>query len=340
MKALLVAEYRSNTLLPTWQELIAFAGKASLDFSFFLVGSNEDMPAFDGTVYLADVGTVGEFNPDCHKRLLLAAIEAEKPDYVIFSHSSYGWDLAPRVAYSLGAAQVSEVIDFVNGIPVVPVCNSKLRRSVKTTTDITVLTLQAGAFSGDSQFSGTPDVVALEAETAGALEFNGYEEAEQGGVDLAKAEVIVGAGRGIGKAENIEMIAELAKALGGEYGASRPVVDAEWTDHNRQVGTTGQTVAPKMYMACGISGAIQHLAGMKKSEFIVAVNTDKDAPIGEFADVLVVADLKQFVPVMTEKIKSLWQKAHGTLLPKMPHSVSCESETATSKDINGKLLTR
>ena len=111
------------------------------------------------------------------------------------------------------------------------------------------------------------------------------------------------AGRGVGKPENVSIIEDLASALGGDYGASRPVVDSEWVEHNRQVGTTGQTVAPKLYVACGISGAIQHLAGMKKSEFIVAVNTDKDAPIGEVADVLVVADLKQFIPALTEKIK-------------------------------------
>ncbi len=136
------------------------------------------------------------------------------------------------------------------------------------------------------------------------LAFEGYEAAEAGGVDLSKSEVIVSAGRGIGKPENVALIDELAKALGGEYGASRPVVDSEWVEHNRQVGTTGQTVSPKLYVACGISGAIQHLAGMKKSEFIVAINTDKDAPIGEVADVLVVADLKQFVPALTEKLKA------------------------------------
>ena len=135
--------------------------------------------------------------------------------------------------------------------------------------------------------------------------FEGYEEAEKGGIDLTKSEIIVSAGRGVGKPENIEMIAALAEALKGDYGASRPVVDAEWVEHNRQVGTTGQTVSPKLYVACGVSGAIQHLAGMKKSEFIVAINTDKDAPIGEVADVLVVADLKQFVPALTEKVKAL-----------------------------------
>lgn len=109
----------------------------------------------------------------------------------------------------------------------------------------------------------------------------------------------------VGDEENVALIKDLAQSLEGEYGASRPVVDSEWVEHNRQVGTTGQSVAPKLYVACGISGAIQHLAGMKKSEFIVAINTDRDAPIGEIADVLVVADLKQFVPALTEKIKTM-----------------------------------
>jgi electron transfer flavoprotein alpha subunit len=101
------------------------------------------------------------------------------------------------------------------------------------------------------------------------------------------------------------MVADLAKVLGGEYGASRPVVDSLWVEHNRQVGTTGLTVSPKLYIACGISGAVQHLAGMKKSEFVVAINTDKDAPIGDVADVFAVADLKQLLPVLTEKLQTL-----------------------------------
>jgi electron transfer flavoprotein alpha subunit len=145
----------------------------------------------------------------------------------------------------------------------------------------------------------------IDTDTKGRVTFQGYELAAQGGVDLGKAEVIVSAGRGIGNADNIGMVADLARALGGEYGASRPVVDAEWVEHNRQVGTTGQTVSPKLYVACGISGAIQHLAGMKKSEFVVAVNTDRDAPIGEIADVLVVADLKQFLPELTQRLQAI-----------------------------------
>jgi len=305
MKILLIAESREGKLLGGSYELVAFAAKMNAESVMFLVGSDTVLPKYDGKVYLADVASAGEYNPDAHKQLILDVVGKENPDMIALCHSSYGWDLAPRIAYALKAAQISEVVSVVDGVPVVPVCNSKLRRDVKAKTAQTVVTLQAGAFGLSEEPSGTPTVEKVSGTTAGRVQLTGYEQAATGGVDLGKAQVIVSAGRGIGKPENIAMIAGLAKALGGEYGASRPVVDAEWAEHNRQVGTTGQTVAPKLYVACGISGAIQHLAGMKKSEFIVAVNTDRDAPIGDVADVLVVADLKQFVPVLTEKIQAL-----------------------------------
>jgi electron transfer flavoprotein alpha subunit len=305
MKLLLIAESREGKLLGSSYELLAFAEAVGAETSMFLVGSEGDLPQYDGTLYLADVAAAGEYNPDGHKALILELVEKESFDMVAFCHSSYGWDLAPRVAFALKAAQVSEVVDVVDGTFVVPVCNAKLRRDVKIKTGKTVVTLQAGAFGLSEDPVGTPTVEKIGGEIPVQVEFTGYEQAESGGVDLGKASVIVSAGRGIGKPENVSMVANLAKALGGEYGASRPVVDSEWVEHNRQVGTTGQTVAPKLYVACGISGAIQHLAGMKKSEFIVAINTDKDAPIGDAADVLVVADLKQFVPLLTEKIQAL-----------------------------------
>lgn len=305
MKALLVAEYRDGQLLGSTYELVAFAEAFGADSAMFLVGSESALPQYNGTLYLADSGQYGEFNPAVHKQLLLDVIAKEQPEMVVFSHSSYGWDLAPRVALALGAAQISEVAEIKEGVLVVPVCNAKLRREIKTETAQTVITLQAGAFGLTDEPVGAPTVEKIDTDAAPQVEFGGYEEAEAGGVDLSKAEVIVSAGRGIGKPENLEIIEKLATALGGEYGASRPVVDSEWADHSRQVGTTGQTVSPKLYVACGISGAIQHLAGMKKSEFIVAINTDKDAPIGEVADVLVVADLKEFVPALTEKVAAL-----------------------------------
>jgi electron transfer flavoprotein alpha subunit len=305
MKLLLIAESRDGKLLGSSYELMAFVEKMGAESAMFLVGSDSVLPQYEGKLYLADASVFGEYNPDVHKQLVLDVVGKENPDMVVFCHSSYGWDLAPRVAFALKAAQVSEVVDVVDGVMVVPVCNAKLRRDVTVNTDKTVVTLQVGAFGLAEEPTGTPAVEAVTGESGGKIEFTGYEQAESGGVDLGKAQVIVSAGRGIGKPENVSMVADLAKALGGEYGASRPVVDSEWVEHNRQVGTTGQTVAPKLYVACGISGAIQHLAGMKKSEFIVAINTDKDAPIGDVADVLVVADLKKFVPALTEKIQSL-----------------------------------
>lgn len=305
MKLLLIAESREGKLLAGSYELMAFAQELGAETAMFLVGSDSDLPKYDGTLYLADVAEAGEYNPGVHKDLILDVVAKENPDSVVFCHSSYGWDLAPRLAYAMKAAQVSEVVGVVDGNMVVPVCNAKLRRDVKASTEKTVITLQSGAFGLADEPAGSPAVEKMAGGAAGAIEFTGFEQAEAGGVDLGKAQVIVSAGRGIGKPENVAMIEGLAKVLGGEYGASRPVVDSEWVEHNRQVGTTGQTVTPKLYVACGISGAIQHLAGMKKSEFIVAINTDKDAPIGEAADVLVVSDLKQFVPILTEKIQAL-----------------------------------
>lgn len=305
MKILLVAECRDGKLLNSTYELVAFAQKMGAESVMFLVGHDSDLPKYEGTLYLADAGKYADYNPTTHKQLLLEVIRKENPEIIVFSHSSYGWDLAPRIALALNAAQISEVVEVADNSFVVPACNSKLRRDVRSKTAQTVVTLQGGAFSLGNGPSGTPDVVTVEAEASTQIKFDGYEAVEKGGVDLTRADVIVSAGRGIGKPENLAMISQLAEALGGEYGASRPVVDAEWAEHNRQVGTTGQTVSPKLYVACGISGAIQHLAGMKKSEFIIAINTDKDAPIGEVADVLAVADLKQLLPALTERIQKL-----------------------------------
>jgi electron transfer flavoprotein alpha subunit len=304
MKALLVGESRDGKLVDNFYETLAFARKLGAETVHFLVGNEQALPLVEGTLYFADAAIYGEYNPPVHRDLLLQVIAKENPDLIVFCHSSYGWDLAPRLAWALKAAQVSEVINARDGVFYVPACNAKLRRAVRPNSAVTVVTVQAGAFGLQGEPRGTPQVVQLGAVLAqNEFEFVGYEEAEQDGIDLTKAEVIVSAGRGIGKPENLGLIKALARALGGEYGASRPVVDAGWAEHSRQVGSTGQTVAPKVYIACGISGAIQHLAGMKKAGFVVAINTDEDAPISEVADVLVVGDLKQVVPAITELLQ-------------------------------------
>jgi len=306
MKALLVGEYRDGKVLASTYELVAFAEKIGAQAAMVVIAGKESVPKFDGRLHLADAAKHGEYNPDVHKKLIQEAVNRENPDMVVLAHSSYGWDLAPRLAVALGAAQVSEVVGYADGAFVVPACNAKMRRNLKSKTPVTVVTLQSGAFTLDGDPEGAPAIEPLDTpDAASTIEFVGYEAAQKSDVDLSRAEVIVSAGRGIGKKDNVEMIAKLADAIGGQLGASRPVVDSEWVDHSRQVGTTGQTVSPKLYIACGISGAIQHLAGMKKSEFVVAINTDPDAPISEIADVMVLADLTQFVPVLTEKLKAM-----------------------------------
>ena len=304
MKALLIGEYRNGRLLETTYELLGFAAQMGAETAMLLVGIESDLPAYGGRLYLADAETCGDYNPDLHKKLILEAVQQENPDYIVFAHSSYGWDLAPRIAAVLKAGQVSEVTGIVPGGFEVVCCNAKMRRIVKTNGPKGVLTIQTGAFKA-VQPGGAPQLQRLVVAGTDVLEFVGYEPAEKKSVDLSKAEVIVAAGRGVGKKDNIPAIAGLARALGGELGASRPVVDGGWVEYGRQVGTTGQNINPKLYVACGISGAIQHLAGIKKSEFIVAINKDKDAPIGEVADVLVVADVMQFVLALNDKLRSL-----------------------------------
>jgi electron transfer flavoprotein alpha subunit len=302
MKLLLVGEYQEKKLLNVTYDLVGFAHKLGADKIMVASGYGSDLPKFDGKLYLADANKVGEYNPNIHKKMILDVIEKENPDVIVFIHSSFGWDLAPRVATALKAAQFTEVIDYKDGSFIVPSCNSKLRRELKSKTNKTVITIQAGAFSPLSNPSGSASVENITPNGASDVEFVSYEEAEAKGLDLTKADIIVTAGRGVGKKDNIPIIQALATKLGGQLGASRPVADNQWVDHSHQVGTTGQTVSPKLYIACGVSGAIQHLAGMKKSEFIVAINTDKDAPIGEIADVLIVADVLQFVPALTNRL--------------------------------------
>jgi len=184
MKILLIAESREGKLLGGSYELIDFVEKMGGESVMFLVGDEGALPQYDGKLYLADTASFGEYNPDVHKQLILDVVAKENPDMVAFSHSSSGWDLAPRVAFAMKAAQVSEVVEVVDGALVVPVCNAKLRRNVSVKTEKTVVTIQSGAFGLAEDPSGTPVVEKITGESSGKIEFTGYEQAESGGVDL------------------------------------------------------------------------------------------------------------------------------------------------------------
>jgi electron transfer flavoprotein alpha subunit len=259
-------------------------------------------------VRVADHPVLAGYTPGGYVTVLAAAIAAERPDFVLFPHSYQSAEYVPRLAQATGSALVPEAIAFEGDeaaglVWKRPILEGKLHARVRTKGDGPVLaTLQSAAFSADSRKTGSAPVSALaEVEIAPAAmgrEILGVEQAGGDSVDLTKAEVIVAVGRGVGGADKLAPVEALAKALKAEIGASRPVIDSGWLPRDRQIGSSGQTVAPKLYLALGISGAIQHLVGMKGASCIVAINKDAGAPIFKIASYGIVGDLHEVVPAM------------------------------------------
>jgi electron transfer flavoprotein alpha subunit len=264
-----------------------------------------------GRVYVADQEGLANYGAEAHASVIRAAIDAAGADLILFSNTPAGWDVAPRIAAALDAGFVSDCFSVTSENGAITckrrVFNGKLDASLSVASDRVVLTMQPGAakpFEGSSEGSVESLDVALD---AGAFRsrFVEIKQAEAKGVDLSKAGIIVSGGRGVGAPEKFpEVIQPLADVLGGAMGASRPVVDAGWLPHQYQVGSSGQVVSPKLYIACGISGAIQHLVGMKTSNYIIAINKDPDAPIFEVANLGVVADLFEIVPALTKALQA------------------------------------
>jgi electron transfer flavoprotein alpha subunit len=262
-------------------------------------------------VLTVDNDALATYAPGPFIGALAAAFDAEKPDLVIFPHTYQSVDFVPRLAQTTGAALVPEVTAFEAGDQGLvfrrPIMAGKLEARVQARGEgPVIISVQSGAFSPDEIQSGSstaqPLAVDLPALSADR-EILGVEEVGGEQVDLSQSEIVVAVGRGIGGADNMGIIEELAGALGGEIGASRPVIDSGWLPRDRQIGSSGQTVAPKLYLAAGISGAIQHLVGMKGSKVIVAINKDASAPIFGVAQYGIVGDLHEIVPALTAAIR-------------------------------------
>ena len=315
---LVVAEIQKGAIRESSYELVTVARQLAEsgghDVTGLVIGSGVGDLASEfaskgaGKTLVVDDAAAENYNVDIWNKAIKAAAEASGADLILIANTPTGWDVAPRIAAGLDCAFVSDCFAIESmgadgGSFVRRIFNGKLNAEVSTTGK-TVATLQPGAAEA---FEGSSDggTEALSVDTSARASFVEIKIAESMGVDLTKADVIVSGGRGVGDADKFpEVIQPLADALGGAMGASRPVVDAGWLDHPYQVGSSGQIVAPKLYFAIGISGAIQHLVGMKASNFIVAINKDADAPIFEVANVGVVADLFEIVPALTEAIKT------------------------------------
>ncbi len=233
---------------------------------------------------------------------------------VLVAHDTFGMDLSPGLSIKLDVPFLSDVVDIeaLEG-DTLKIVRQEYGGAVSTRVscdigDGVVINVRPGAFKAEEAAGAAGEVVDKSAE-AGDLScgrrFLEVVEAEVGDVDITKADVLVSIGRGIEDEENIEIAEELAEAIGAVVSCSRPIVDAKWMEKSRQVGTSGQTVKPKVYMALGISGSFQHLGGLKGSPFIIAVNKNPKAPIFQVADVGVVDDILEFVPELTEKIQEM-----------------------------------
>jgi electron transfer flavoprotein alpha subunit len=315
---LVIAEQRDGRLNRATWETIAAAQQAGGPVKVAVLGAGiagvaAEVAAADAAeVLVADSPALAEYTADGYVMAAAALIEQENPALVFLPHTYQTRDFAPALAARIGRALVTDVtaVKQQDGQPlfVRPVFQGKLTAEVSAEGPAPFLaTFQIGAFRADAAARGAGAApirqasVAIDAARIRQRPEAPFKEAKQA-VDLSQAERIVAVGRGIKGQEHVRTAEELAKALGAELAASRPICDAGWLPMDRQIGSSGQTVAPRLYVALGISGAIQHLVGMKGSRTIVAVNKDAEAPIFEIADYGIVGDLFEIVPAIVAEL--------------------------------------
>jgi len=276
-------------------------------------GVAQEIAQYDvAKVISASNAKLNEYTPDAYADALEQVVKQVDPAFVFMTHTYQVRDFAPKLAARFGKSLISDCIrakveggnlGFTRRIFL-----GKLDADVLSDGAAPVFaTFQTGAFRPDQAKKGSSaavETVAVEIGEVRMVPEPPFQEAKQA-VDLTKADVIVAVGRGIKSKDNLVLAEKLAEALGGDLAASRPICDADWLPIDRQIGSSGQTVAPKLYIALGISGAIQHLVGMKNSGTIVAINKDPEAPIFDIADYGIAGDLFEAVPVLTEEVKKI-----------------------------------
>jgi electron transfer flavoprotein alpha subunit len=318
------AETRDGKIIKVVNEMLnaskEIGGKLGEDVSAVLLGSgveglaNELAGMGAKKVYLADDPKLEKYVPDAYSKVVVDLVKQNEPSVLLFGNSAVGKDLAPTVAAKLGVGMCSdctgvEVNDDKKLVFTRPVYAAKAITTVVCNASPQLATIRPNVLPpGEVDAGASADVekVAVSLDDAD-LRTVVREVVKSAGdkVELTEANIIVSGGRGMKGPENYKMLEELAEVLGAAVGASRAAVDAGWRDHHDQVGQTGKVVNPTLYIACGISGAIQHLAGMKTSKVIVAINKDADAPIFKVANYGIVGDLFKVVPVMTEEFKKI-----------------------------------
>jgi electron transfer flavoprotein alpha subunit len=318
VKVLVIAEQHDGKLNRATWETIAAAQQIKGELLIAVAGAGVDRIATElaasasAGVIVADNEHLAHYTADGYVLALQQVIQAEAPAHVFFPHTYQTRDFAPALAARLGRPLVSDVVGTkVQGNDVIyvrPVFQGKLNADVVATGPAPHLaTFQIGAYRADAVQRGAQPAsirkadVKIDPAAIRQKPEEPFKEARQA-VDLSQAERIVAVGRGIKSQENLKLVEQLAQAIGAEVAASRPICDAGWLPMDRQIGSSGQTVAPRLYLALGISGAIQHLVGMKGARTIVAINKDPDAPIFEIADYGIAGDLFEVVPALIAEL--------------------------------------
>ena len=308
---LAVAEHRRGELRNVSHEVItAGAELAAGELHLAVIGGDAERFAADldrGDVDVIHTVAEGEeFNHGVYVQALEQLAEAVDPTYVVTPNSVNGLDYAPAVAESLGMSLVTDAVDVDTGDRLTVTrefYGGKTEGEVDVFDDRAVVTIREAEWDAAEGEAGA-SIQAFDAdidEAALGTTVNGFEEAGSGDVDITEADVLVSVGRGIDEEGNIPIIEELADAMGATLSSSRPIVDNGWLPQDRQVGQSGQKVTPDVYIAIGISGAVQHVAGMKGADTIIAINTDPGAPIFDIADYGIVDDLFDVVPALTQQ---------------------------------------
>jgi electron transfer flavoprotein alpha subunit len=312
-KILVVADIKQGELKGSTAELLSKAGSMGAEKAVVAIGSNLSALLPDlantgsDTQYIADDPGLELFSAGPYASCVVDAARQFEADMIWFGFSESGKAVAPRVAAQLGAACATEITDVdISGSPIHvirPAIANKVIQRVKVNTGQLVAVVRAGAFQATEGNTGTENVVNLsppEPDLKAAI--TELLSDASGEIDLADADIVISVGRGAKDQAGVDLVKELAADLNAGFGSSRAMVDGGFMAHNKQVGQTGKIVAPSLYVAVGISGAIQHLAGMNGSKVILAVNKDPEAPIFNVADYGIVGDLFEVVPILREEI--------------------------------------
>jgi electron transfer flavoprotein alpha subunit len=307
-KTLVFLEHHDGGVQKGSLGVLAKAAQVGGEYAGVIAGSDvrEIAEGVGGTVWIADDERLAAPLPQPRVDVLAKLVQDEGYDTVLFGQSVLAADVAAGLAARLGAGLNWGLVDFDGEQGRAPALQDTVVVDVGWSTPVRIGIFRAGALDA-AELSGQADVRDAAVELEGfstAAEMVEQAHAEQQGPSIEDAEIIVAGGRGLGEPEKFALAEELAKALGGAVAATRAVVDAGWYPYSAQVGQTGKTVSPKLYVALGISGAIQHKVGMQGSNVIVAINKDPNAPIFEYADLGIVGDLHEIVPKLTELVRS------------------------------------